>query len=423
MLLDTTITYLPSAWARARFLAYLSEPGITDENLTAVLRSLLESDGLTLERFDVYTSSNRTFRWAVAGTANSRLIFVSGSLTATFVREIWDGYWQRRNWQNDSDPICPPLVDAAREMWQHRDMLLLGPPPFLYMCGYSAGGAILINGADEINRRWGQSGQINLATFGSPKAGGLSVVSKTRTWIHARFVNVDDPVPLVPDIFFGTSQRWWAGFSAWEAARMRNFYHRVGMLVIGLDGNVTPSQTYIPLQNALPEIQRWRMQAETGQQSAHSIGVYEGRLIRHRVPEPRVIERPPQTPVNTPPVPTALVNTPVSVERARQDVVQSVRTVFHDFSRSNQTPLVIPRQQLFTAKRQGRVWSVWFGDRQICYGPTKKRALGLKNAGNDFIRRLQRQGWVDVWTLGEQWINYLAAASDPLSGFSPQLAV
>jgi hypothetical protein len=43
--------------------------------------------------------------------------------------------------------------------------------------------------------------------------------------------------------------------------------------------------------------------------------------------------------------------------------------------------------------------------------------------GNAFLRSLQQRSIVNADTLARQWEEYLAAASDPTSGFEPQLNV
>jgi len=64
------------------------------------------------------------------------------------------------------------------------------------VCGHSLGGAIALLLAEWLRRNW--SKDIQLYTFGSPRAGDRAFVQSAAALTHHRLVNHNDPVPGVP---------------------------------------------------------------------------------------------------------------------------------------------------------------------------------------------------------------------------------
>lgn len=66
----------------------------------------------------------------------------------------------------------------------------------LIVCGHSLGGAIALLLADWLRRKW--SDDIQLYTYGAPRAGDAAFVKAAQPLTHHRIVNHNDPVPAVP---------------------------------------------------------------------------------------------------------------------------------------------------------------------------------------------------------------------------------
>ena len=64
------------------------------------------------------------------------------------------------------------------------------------VCGHSLGGAIALLLAEWLRRNWSQD--IQLYTFGAPRAGDRAFVQSAQALVHHRLVNHNDPVPAVP---------------------------------------------------------------------------------------------------------------------------------------------------------------------------------------------------------------------------------
>jgi len=66
----------------------------------------------------------------------------------------------------------------------------------LIVCGHSLGGAIALLLAEWIRRKW--SDDVQLYTYGAPRAGDRAFVQAAQSLTHHRIVNHDDPIPALP---------------------------------------------------------------------------------------------------------------------------------------------------------------------------------------------------------------------------------
>ena len=104
-----------------------------------------------------------------------------------------------------------------------------------------------------------------------------------------------------------------------------------------------------------------------------------------------------------------------------REITQVESVIAESGREQNAAPLVVPPGRAFRNVRVGRQWYVFFGDLPVAAGPTRKRAGRMAVLGNDFLRRLQRQGAVDVNALASQFSAYLVAASAIDGGFVPPI--
>lgn len=66
----------------------------------------------------------------------------------------------------------------------------------LIICGHSLGGAVALLLAEWLRTNW--SRDIQLYTFGAPRAGDRAFVQSAQELVHHRLVNHNDPIPAVP---------------------------------------------------------------------------------------------------------------------------------------------------------------------------------------------------------------------------------
>jgi hypothetical protein len=285
--------------------------------------------------------------------------------------------------------------------------------PRMYLTGHSFGGAIatafmarLINVDDPQ--------KITLITFGAPKAGGSFMAAKTQHADIVRYMNVQDPIPILPPgrLEIGNFN---ISLGPGDIVHYSRFCHTVGGVSIATNGNLLPTTLSAPL--SLPQaisLARWVYTLSVDQASPHSITSYISQLA---------LAVGNQSNVNFPIRPKAQPEGahPIPRKEAQEFLADRFKQQAPVLREVENTPLKIPRINLASIERSGRLWSVTFGGAIISSGLGKTNDRRLRDSFNTFLRRLQRQGIVDVTTLESQFETYLVLASDPASGFEPQL--
>lgn len=94
---------------------------------------------------------------------------------------------------------------AAKIFVERYMRAFLRPEHSIVVCGHSLGGAIALLLAEWLRRNW--SKDIQLYTFGSPRAGDRAFVQSASALTHHRLVNHNDPVPGVPFTWLDTDNR------------------------------------------------------------------------------------------------------------------------------------------------------------------------------------------------------------------------
>ncbi len=96
--------------------------------------------------------------------------------------------------------------------------------------------------------------------------------------------------------------------------------------------------------------------------------------------------------------------------------------LFVNAAAQEQAVQAVPPDLLFKAVRINRLWYVTMGGSVVSIAPTKRRARGFANAGNDFLRRTLREGYVDTAQVVNSIQGWITAAQDPTSGITPQIS-
>jgi hypothetical protein len=342
-------------------------------------------------------------------------VFIDGITTQAQGVGIWNGYI-------DSPLLTASLqlnawfTSAAFQIWTQLNSQI-DSRPTIFISGYSAGGAIAVALALSIRLNWPNT-RIVIIAFGAPRIiTGTTLERNPLTMPNlqfAHFMNSDDPVSLIPPnpTFF---RRVVAGLSV--GASLRLSQHReypngtnVTQTFTFRPGN-SPVDLPTPAENA---IAGWMLAQADGLQTPHSIDTYVARL-NAAVPNPT------SQPILAPREQGVPQAWPIKPQGARQLINEAVQTAFADSTRQNAVPVNIPAPQLFQKVRQGNLWSVTFRGVTVALAPRKKRAAALARIGNAFLRRLQNEAVVNVDDLGQEFLGYLDDASNPESGFQPQM--
>jgi pimeloyl-ACP methyl ester carboxylesterase len=346
-------------------------------------------------------------------TATDQLILIRGIENQRQGQAVVDGYTGSNPLGNKPESRHHAYAKRwATGIYDNvKDVFRGGPTPIV---GYSFGGLVAWYLA-ELFLEVAEDGSVPwIVGIGAPKIPRRLVELIGNKVDPYALVNDDDPVPVMPPTLTAW-QRFMAGLSIYQYQNCEDFQSwPLGSILTAdavLRQGTQPTSFVGP---AMTELASWLARANAGLLTPHSISVYAARLAATLPPTVTTVTVAPSGPPATPdPVtPPAII---------RRTVADQQQTSFTDGNRQNAIPVQIPDHQLFTVARQGKIWSVYFGGTLIATAPKKRRARALKNEGNAFIRRLQNEGVVFTEALAATWAEYLAAASDPNSGFVPQL--
>ncbi|TCD23127.1 lipase family protein [Pseudomonas sp. IC_126] len=101
----------------------------------------------------------------------------------------YEGKGQAHRGFYDGFVAMKPFVERYLEAFHTGEQTLI-------VCGHSLGGAIALLLAEWLRQEW--SGNIQLYTYGAPRAGDRTFVQAAQSLTHHRIVNHDDPIPALP---------------------------------------------------------------------------------------------------------------------------------------------------------------------------------------------------------------------------------
>lgn len=407
------------------------------------LSSLIRDDGNPIVEQQLERTPRGLNLWYyIALCGRNLFVFIDGIRTEPEARLIYDSY--QPGWaQLDFTP--PPRASGlpgfventlyfaqANYVWQR--IRQFGPHDHIFLCGWSAGGAVAFYVPRYFQTIRTYRPEISICTFGAPRASGSRMMD-TYVANITRWMNADDAVCIVPPKIQADLAVWGGGhLTAQQVAHYRQYGHSRGGLQIRQDltieASVTPTEVVNPPQRA---IRAWLLEARQAVPNGHSIATYRGRLEgAHALAaqERRAAQEQyePDTgvgggggggddvePVRVVPgerfVPPPIAPLPRPVVQELQELA----------AEQVQAPVEIPNVNLFSAHNQAGIWMVYFGDTMVVTAVKRKHAQSLVRYGNAFLRRLQGSAVVHAETLAQTWVHYLALASNPESGFVPQL--
>jgi len=288
-----------------------------------------------------------------------------------------------------------------------------GLTQYLDLCGYSAGGAV----ATDVAWKLMQTGNLQkkkVITFGAPAPGGPNVRDTVSMLPIARYMTRNDPIPLVPPRLQDAPQ-FAAIVPAGVIISWSNMVHTQGGVVINSDGTTEPA--ILPPDAAMTPgtaLADWMFGLESTGGNPHALTNYitylQASQTQYVTPRQKSRElAPAQQPEDS---------KKAHVNRQRDKVVNAVRDAQH---LQNSVIVNQPVIVLFRPVRNGRLWTVEFGDKIVCQGVREDTCRHLCRAGNDFLRSLPKQGLVDPITLAAQFESFLAFATAPESDWLPKL--
>jgi hypothetical protein len=350
--------------------------------------------------------------WAYRG-GGYVLVMINCTETLTQAIGLWNSYTEP---VGDFGRFQNGYMFARSLAMRNYLVTWMGPGTAKYIvCGHSQGGALAWILANQLNS-FATATRMTGVSFGAPKpAINLTTNVRNRT-AFGRYMNTDDPVPLVPPSTILPAQMIALGIPG-VARRLVTFRQPQGGMLIGTDNSVIAGE--LPAVATLPAIANfagWLLNANQGSVAAHQLNTYIARLTAYNA---SIMRRQQETPPQGPATPAvALTRAEVAAgQRAGRAAVFAVGEA------QQAPPLKIPAAELFSAFGVNGIWYVALSGSTIAVGPTKKRARAMKNFGNALLKRLQRAGYVDVNTLLAQMGLYFAAAQTRTGMFVPPMQV
>lgn len=407
MLSNTVFSSPGKAIWLAEFLSQLQLPAPEFPMVTKLTADL---GALTAWRFVRRASGNLGYFWG--GSPDVSVIAIEGCYSFSEAKGLWDGYigtWRGLR----PDPENAWINEQADRILAAYLLIMPHLSAKVIITGHSAGGAVAQVILNKLKTRVGGP-QFECVSFGAPRPGNFALTDSLRGQRNIRWMNDNDWIPLLPPRIniWGT-----AGFyyGPGNIIALQNFSQPSGGVQLTFNG--TMSEPMLPTAASVPSSMDLIVQIlnlSNRNFTGHSLQEYQERLHRYTILHPSSL---PDFVGGGDGEPTD----PIPIREAERMVRDAQPVVFAVGEAQNARPVVIPRPALFRAARVGRVWWVYFGEQRIAAAPVRRRAQGMAMAGNNFIRRLQRQAVVDPDALAHQFIEYLQLAADPTSGFVPTL--
>jgi hypothetical protein len=281
----------------------------------------------------------------------------------------------------------------------------------LHMGGWSAGGAILCNLPGLLGRTNIAAARKTLDTFGAPRAGITSTMTKLSTYCRtSRWMNADDPIPLFPfrvtdvpqlPVLIGVPYTL-----AWS-----HFVHPAGGRSLDVNGRVDAMELPELAQlSPMTSFSNWYHAWDTGNGLEHGITTYITRLERSESY---------YTHSGAPREGRVEAGGNHNVRELTQQEIKIGREVSALATSQNAGTTIVPPASRFKAVRISRLWYVTFGATLVAMPGTKKSAKSLARHGNEFIDSMQNKAVVFDAAMREAFDAHLTAAVTPNLGFRP----
>lgn len=404
---------LQGAAERAALLVTLSGntvKTVMDLNAVAYVGQALNSSAINGpgNEFPVYY-------WAQYGS--SLLVLLLGVQTRAQGERVQNGYLSGAFFAdvNDQSEFYVKYADDVRNSIPN----FAPPPTSITIIGHSAGGCAAYFLSRMLFQRWATLAFTTVVCFGMPKAITRGLTTNYDPFFHCQscnWINYDDPLPLLPPQTLTWTFSYGNGSLFGQRARVQSFIPPSKGKII--QSNLTISDGNAPPGISCPttaDFAAWYSLYGQQADSPHSLRTYVNRLTNAFALTPT--PQPPPAPTPVPPAPPTPTPTMVRDAFAAQRA-----TYTQQEGRNNAQIATYPESALFETVKEGNTWKVAYGGVVVAVGPGRKTAAALTRAGNELIKTLQRQGGVDPAMLTEQFTTMMGLATDPTSGFVPNIA-
>jgi len=360
-----------------------------------------------------YEIANHCPAWSFHRVGSRTVVMIDGISTQHQARLLMDGY-EGTLQAGFNSPDNPRYTEWARGILDRLISWNIFTGDDVTLVGWSAGGALAARVPTLRLTRKSSDATIRVVSYGAPRLGSESLNSRVRQEATlCRYMAHDDPIPNYPP---RSGTFTWIPFAVGIRASLRfaNFCHHAGGICIDENGafidRTTPVNGNITAGVAL-DVYWNSMQANS--LSPHSISKYS------RLLDLQATHYAPQTPGQVTVAEHTQQAPPSELHAQERHTFSAVR----DLQQSQESQrVIIPRQRLARAVRQGRVWYVVWNDTPIMMTPTRRRAQGLARELNEFLRRMQSTAYVDPGSLTDQIQAFLQLASDASSDIKPTLS-
>jgi len=359
-----------------------------------------------------YPPSSATVGVYYGGDNNRKIMYLDGITTNQQAVNLVNGYASILGLR----AILGPQAWIAENLPTYLAMMTgnhLQQPTYLDLVGYSAGGAVAQSLAYELRRR-NTTMRIQVFTYGSPRPGGPLLRDSSTRMPTVRYMNAADPIPLVPPRF-QDAPALVSVLPVSVGLSWSNMVHTQGGQV--LYDNGTTAEDVLPPEAAMSpgtSLASWYFSLDGGLQGPHAMSSYVNSLlaVNERKPLPR------EQKLDLAGGEDDDQDNRREVNRQRDRVAQKI-----SLSQREQNAQIVnqPIFVLFKPVRQGRIWTVVFGDKVVCQGVREDTCRHLCRAGNDFLRSLPKQGLVDPIALRDQFEQFFLFATAPQSEWIPKL--
>lgn len=407
MIVDQVVNNVELAIFHASMIALLRSPQ-PQVVMDAILRQELTNGFQSV----YFPPTANTVGVYYGGDNTRKIMYLDGVVTSAQAAALVGGYAQALGLQIITN-MNTWIRDNASTYFAMMTGNHLQTPEYLDFVGYSAGGAIAECLAFEL-RRQGNLQRKKIITFGAPRPGGPGVRDGLRSLPVARYMTPADPIPLVPPRVQDAPQLV-AMLPVSVALSWSNMVHPSGGIVVWENGDT--SEAIVPPESSMTtgtSLANWYFSIDNDPNNPHAISNYVANLRASQTvfAEPREKRRP------VGPAEEPEVERRREVNRNRDRIANKVAVAQRE---QNATIVNFPTIALFKPVRFGRIWAVVLGDKIVCQGVREDSCRALCRAGNDFLRRLPKQGLVDPIALQDQIQNFLAFATAPESDWVPKL--
>ena len=389
--------------------------GLYSQTPKATIDALITTaDGLANWQ-SVYSPSTDVFPSYYYGSNSAYgFVIVGGTDTVAQGNALMSGYSTGNPFMSAQD-INSYLTNIAGTIAGQPDFSGVATAPVTYCVGHSLGGAVASVLALYVQGRNLQAIH-NLITFGSPKVGTSQFGDTLTGTFVCRWMNDDDPVPLVPPTVAQApliaTVTDIITLLAYNSMRQTQ-----GGLQLDING-VVSTQTLPTAAVISPttSLANWLVSLITSATSPHNTVEYRRRLSLNVTPAQVLAVRTRRRGNEEPPDPTtrAAINAEVSPK---------VRTILGQGAAQNLIAVQIPEADAFRSLKLSGIWYVSFRGTVVCIGGTRRKASKLARLGNQFLGHLIKQANVDPNALSSEFSSWFSDAADPTSGIKPTMLV